>query len=139
MPAAVLVLSGRPLGGWLSPVSGALPRTVTASLSMPPAADFTVTWAGGWNRPVTVRLCRVPALLSRPKPVAARSGISTSSLEVASMVSVPVSRSKRALLIFTTSVSGLETAVGRVRPAGSLAVTTRNGGRLCGKGSLWKK
>ncbi|MCY1431733.1 hypothetical protein D9M71_477090 [compost metagenome] len=86
-PKLVLALSGLATGAWLGTSSGALPTTTTASVSAPPAADFTVTTAGGWARSVTRRLCRVPALVMRPNPWAARSGICTSSLELASMVS----------------------------------------------------
>ncbi|MCY1443655.1 hypothetical protein D9M71_600810 [compost metagenome] len=86
-PKPVLTLSGLATGARLGVSSGALPTTTTASVSAPPRADFTVTTAGGWARSVTRRVCRTPALVRRPKPWAARSGICTSSLELASMVS----------------------------------------------------
>jgi len=47
-------------------VSGALPTTTTGSVSLPPAADFTVTVAGGWVRSATVMRCRVPVFDRRP-------------------------------------------------------------------------
>ncbi len=86
-PKLVLALSFTATGGWFGASAGALPTTTTGSVSAPPAADFTVTTAGGWDRSVTRRVCRTPALVMRPKPCAARSGICVSSLELASMVS----------------------------------------------------
>ncbi|MOA45242.1 hypothetical protein D3C78_1676220 [compost metagenome] len=86
-PKLVLAPSATATGGWLGTSSGALPTTTTGSVSAPPAADFTVITAGGCATSVTRRVCRVPALVMRPKPCTARSGICSSSLELASMVS----------------------------------------------------
>ncbi|MNF91025.1 hypothetical protein D3C84_736120 [compost metagenome] len=65
-PKVVLPLSATPTGAWFSPVSGAVPTTTTASVSLPPAADLMVTVAGGCIRSATVRRCRVPDFVSRP-------------------------------------------------------------------------
>ena len=46
-PKLVLPVSALAIGAWFSPVSGAVPTTTTASVSLPPAADFTVMVAGG--------------------------------------------------------------------------------------------
>ncbi|MCY1448687.1 hypothetical protein D9M71_653810 [compost metagenome] len=65
-PKLVLPVSACATGAWLSASTGALPTTTTGSLSLPPAADFTVTIAGGWARSLTVRVCSVPDFDSRP-------------------------------------------------------------------------
>ncbi|MNJ49875.1 hypothetical protein D3C77_451310 [compost metagenome] len=53
-------------GGWFSASTGAFPTITTGSVSLPPAADLIVTVAGGWATSLTVRVCSVPDLDSRP-------------------------------------------------------------------------
>ncbi|MNN98493.1 hypothetical protein D3C81_2178960 [compost metagenome] len=65
-PKLVPPVSATEIGAWFAPVSGAVPTTMTGSVSLPPAADLTVTVAGGWVRSATVRRCRVPVFDSRP-------------------------------------------------------------------------
>ncbi|MNE43778.1 hypothetical protein D3C80_1379720 [compost metagenome] len=65
-PTLVLPISAWASGGWLAASTGALPTTTTGSTSLPPWPDLTVTVAGGWAISLTVRLCSVPDLDSRP-------------------------------------------------------------------------
>ncbi|MNR33498.1 hypothetical protein D3C85_1511740 [compost metagenome] len=79
----------------------------TASVSLPPLAEVTVTWAGGIEvRRKALLLAWVsPASSPRLTPLlvalAARVGAAVSSLELAAMVSTPEATLKVALLMVT--------------------------------------
>ncbi|MNF77471.1 hypothetical protein D3C84_596190 [compost metagenome] len=84
-PKLVLPVSATASGASFSPLFGCVPITTTGSVSLPPAADLIVTLAGGCDRSATLRRCKVPVFVSRPKPWATMSGTTTSSDEVASI------------------------------------------------------
>ncbi|MDT4853807.1 hypothetical protein FQZ97_880850 [compost metagenome] len=92
-PALVAALSGLASGGWLVGWPGGVPSITTNSLSLPPAADFTVILAGGCSTLAATRRWVVPLTCSRrPTPSATRVGTCSSSLERASTVSVLVAQ-----------------------------------------------
>src|SRR5690349_5076565 len=89
----------------------------TSSVSLPPLADVTRTWAGGIGVMPVARLFTAPsplrAPMARPVPVVAVStGGDVSSLVEAVMLICPVFRLYSAREIVTRSVSGMGKTVG---------------------------